>query len=143
MNGSSGIYLQLNQTQTDSILGFAQTFHQVLHCTLHHIDLLTFLEREGLLGPRANNLPVLVLDGHLLEGELAIDVTVGQHERLVVLVQRQPRDVANQLGPGAEGVGQGVGQRVERLLADGAVRVAVLDALLVAVGRLEGGQPGL
>lgn len=72
---------------------------------------------------------------------LAVDLAVGQHHGLVVLVERLARDAAEQARVRAVRVRQRAGQLAERRLAGGAA--GLLRGLRVAVRRVERGQPEL
>lgn len=107
----------------------------------HNKYLLSIFHVEGLLGAGTDHSPV-VLCRHLLQGELSVDVPVGQHQGVVVLVEGLARYVAHQPGLRAVRVRQGLGQGVEGRAADWTVGVP-LPLRLVADGGLEGRQAGL
>ena len=109
---------------------------------LHDVHLFNFIIAIDGLGSGADNLPV-VLSGHPPQCLVPVDVAVGQHHGLVVLVQGLPAHVADQAGLGAVSKREILGQLVQRFLADRALGVPARLGPSVALVCLEAGEPGL
>lgn len=106
---------------------------------LHHKHLLDFWLRERLIRNGAHQRSVVL--GDFVQRQLAKDLSIGQHHRQVVLVQRLARHATHQPALRTVREGQVIRHLVEEGLAHRTIHV--LRVHRVALRRLQGGQARL